>query len=126
MTLPYRSPELLLGCTEYSIGVDMWSVGCIFAELFIKQALFSRGDDEKEQIYLIFQVLNPKKETELPFDKFPKFSSLLKGTPSIGLKAYMENILKSPMDANALDLLGKMLAMDPSKRISAKEALKHV
>lgn len=125
MTLPYRSPELLLGCTEYSIGVDMWSVGCIFAELFIKQTLF-RGDDDKAQIELIFQVLNPKKETELPFDRFPKFSSLLKGTPSIGLKAYMENILKSPMDANALDLLGKMLAMDPSKRISAKEALEHV
>ena len=104
----------------------MWSIGCIFGELFTKNTLF-RCEDEKSQINLIFYVLGSKKEGDLAgYDKLSGFNNSLRTTVGCGLKTYMEDILKSQMDPDALDLLSKMLAMDPSKRISAKEALDHV
>jgi len=107
----------------------MWSIGCIFGELFTKNTLF-RCEEDKSQINLIFYVLanlNGKKESEISgYDKLPGYTTNLKNTSGIGLKAYIEGLLKAPMDPDALDLLGRFLDMDPSKRISAKEALEHV
>lgn len=54
LTLWYRAPEVLLGATHYSTAVDIWSVGCIFAELITKQALFP-GDSELQQLLHIFR-----------------------------------------------------------------------
>ena len=54
VTLWYRAPEILLGSAEYSTPVDIWSTGCIFAEMFNKQPLFS-GDSEIDQLYKIFR-----------------------------------------------------------------------
>ena len=53
-TLWYRAPEILLGKKSYSLGVDMWAVGCIFTELITKRPLFM-GDCEIDQIFKIFQ-----------------------------------------------------------------------
>jgi cyclin-dependent kinase 2 len=53
-TLWYRAPEVLLGQKEYSLGVDIWAIGCIFAELVEKKPLFC-GDSEIDQIFKIFQ-----------------------------------------------------------------------
>lgn len=55
ITLWYRPPELLLGCTSYTDKIDMWSVGCIIAEMF-KRSGFIRGADEPTQLELIFKV----------------------------------------------------------------------
>ena len=55
VTLWYRCPELLLGQKEYSTAVDMWSVGCIFAEFIQKEPLF-RGKSEIDMLNLIFKV----------------------------------------------------------------------
>lgn len=55
MTLWYRAPELLLGCTDYASEVDMWSCGCIFAELLFHAPLVP-GSSEIEQMQLIFRV----------------------------------------------------------------------
>ena len=57
VTLWYRSPELLLMAPRYSYGVDIWSVGCIFAELYQRKPLFN-GDAEIDQIYKIFLYLS--------------------------------------------------------------------
>jgi cyclin-dependent kinase len=54
VTLWYRSPEILLGGRQYSTGVDMWSIGCIFAEMVTKKALFP-GDSEIDEIFKIFR-----------------------------------------------------------------------
>jgi cyclin-dependent kinase len=54
VTLWYRSPEILLGSRQYSTGVDMWSVGCIFAEMCTKKPLFP-GDSEIDEIFKIFR-----------------------------------------------------------------------
>lgn len=81
VTLWYRAPEILLGAKEYSLGVDSWSVGCIFYEL-VHNKIFLAGDSEIDQIFKIFRLLGtPTKDmwpgvTEYDFwkDNFPKFN----------------------------------------------------
>jgi len=120
LTLWYRAPELLLGINEYSTPVDIWSVGCIFAELILKRPLF-KGDCEFEQIMKIYGILGtPKIEdwneiVNLPYysNKFPNFSP-----------KKIEEIVPG-LDSNGINLLKSMLQYDPNKRISAKQALLH-
>ena len=50
----YRAPELLLNCSEYMAAIDVWSVGCIFAEMYTKRPLF-QGDSEIDQLFRIFR-----------------------------------------------------------------------
>jgi len=65
VTLWYRAPELLLGSTEYSTPIDIWSIGCIFAELVTKRPLFT-GDSEVDQLYRIFRILGTPNEKIWP------------------------------------------------------------
>lgn len=58
VTLWYRAPEILLGGRQYSTGVDMWSVGCIFAEMCTRKPLFP-GDSEIDEIFKIFKCAPP-------------------------------------------------------------------
>ena len=62
VTLWYRAPEVLLHAKSYAGGVDMWSIGCIFAELTLKRPLFS-GDSEIDQIFKIFKALGTPSQT---------------------------------------------------------------
>ena len=74
LTLWYRAPELLLGINEYSTPVDIWSIGCIFAELILKQPLF-KGEYEIEQLFKIFHVLGtPNKDIWPEVETLPNFS----------------------------------------------------
>ena len=61
VTLWYRCPEILLGQKQYSLGVDLWSTGCIFAEMAQRRPLFM-GDSEIDQIFKIFKVLGTPNE----------------------------------------------------------------
>eukprot|EP01113_Clastostelium_recurvatum_P030689 TRINITY_DN3750_c0_g1_i1.p1 TRINITY_DN3750_c0_g1~~TRINITY_DN3750_c0_g1_i1.p1 ORF type:complete len:300 (+),score=6.40 TRINITY_DN3750_c0_g1_i1:182-1081(+) len=120
VTLWYRAPEILLGSRTYSTPVDIWSVGCIFAELVTKRPLFP-GDSEIDELFRIFRTLGTPSEetwpgvTSLPDYKptFPQWSAqpLQKAVPTL--------------DVQGLDLLTQMLQYEPSKRISAKAALEH-
>jgi serine/threonine protein kinase len=65
VTLWYRGPELLLQFNEYATPIDMWSVGCIFAELATKDALF-KGQNELNQLNEIFRVLGTPNEENWP------------------------------------------------------------
>lgn len=56
VTLWYRAPEVLLGCQRYACPVDIWSVGCIFAEMVTKKPLF-HGDSEIDQLFRIFRLV---------------------------------------------------------------------
>lgn len=120
VTLWYRAPEILLGSKKYSTPVDIWSIGCIFAELVLGKPIFT-GDSEIDQIFKIFAVLGTPDESTypgigaLPDFKFtfPKwkaqdFQSIFKGISELGI-----------------DLLSRMLIIDPTQRISAKNALLH-
>lgn len=120
VTLWYRAPEILMGQRQYACPVDMWSVGCIFAEMVTKRPLFP-GDSEIDELFRIFRVLGTPtdqtwpKVTELPDYKacFPKWArqDLTQVVPGLDEQGY--------------DLLEKMLVLDPSQRISAKQALAH-
>lgn len=65
VTLWYRAPEVLLGSRHYSTGVDMWSVGCIFAEMALRKPLFP-GDSEIDEIFKIFRTLGTPSEPVWP------------------------------------------------------------
>ncbi|KAI0079611.1 Pkinase-domain-containing protein [Panus rudis PR-1116 ss-1] len=121
VTLWYRAPEILLGATTYSTAVDMWSVGCIFAELLLKEPLF-RAKSEIELISMIFKLLGPPTPTT-----WPDFQSLpLAKTINIPPPHPSQLRQKFPFITSAgLDLLSRLLAYDPQERISAEEALQH-
>lgn len=120
VTLWYRAPELLLGAKEYSTAVDIWSVGCIFAELLQKQPLFP-GTSEIDQISKIIQLLGS------PNDKiWPSFSKLphAKNISIIQPFNYLKSKFTMLSDCG-IDLLNKLLAYAPEKRITAQDALNH-
>lgn len=120
VTLWYRAPEILLGCRYYSTPVDVWSIGCIFAEMITRRALFP-GDSEIDQLFRIFRTLGTPDErlwpgvSELPDYKssFPKWpvQNLLQVIPALGQPG--------------ADLLQQMLTYEPTSRISARNALSH-
>jgi cell division cycle 2-like len=76
VTLWYRSPELLLGAKEYGTAVDMWSIGCIFAELILKQPLF-QGKSEIDQLSKIFELMGVPTDQNWPgWRRLPNSKSL--------------------------------------------------
>ncbi|CAA2996511.1 cyclin-dependent kinase G-2-like isoform X1 [Olea europaea subsp. europaea] len=128
VTLWYRAPELLLGAKQYSTAIDMWSVGCIMAELLSKEPLFS-GKTEFDQLDKIFRILGTPNETIWPgFSRLPgvkvnfvknKYNQLRRKFPATSFTG-------SPVLSDAgFDLLNKLLTYDPDKRITAEAALKH-
>ncbi|KAI9347285.1 kinase-like domain-containing protein [Obelidium mucronatum] len=121
VTLWYRAPELLLGAKEYTTTIDMWSVGCIFAELVNKEPLLP-GQGEIDQLSKIFKLLGTPSEKIWPgFMDLPNAKSFtFKHQPFNNLK------LRFPsLTANGIDLMEKLLTYDPKQRITAAEALKH-
>ncbi|XP_061210503.1 cyclin-dependent kinase 3 isoform X2 [Neopsephotus bourkii] len=120
VTLWYRAPEILLGCKYYSTPVDIWSIGCIFAEMVTRKALFP-GDSEIDQLFRIFRTLGtPTEETWPGATQLPEYKE---NFPRWAGKE-MTEIVPS-LDRDGRDLLVQLLLYDPSKRISAKAALSH-
>ncbi|KAG5889207.1 hypothetical protein JTB14_033285 [Gonioctena quinquepunctata] len=122
VTLWYRAPELLLCAKEYSTPIDMWSVGCIFAELLLMNALFP-GKSEVDQLNRIFKDLGTPSEkiwpgfNQLPAVKKMKFNEY----PVSNLRAKF-----SLLSEVGLGLLIKFLTYDPTQRTTAEDAMKHV
>ncbi|KAH8120089.1 Pkinase-domain-containing protein [Phellopilus nigrolimitatus] len=121
VTLWYRAPEILFGASTYSTAVDMWSVGCIFGELLLKEPVF-QAKGEVELISMIFKLLGPPTSLSWPgYASLPLAKTLTLPVPHPPQFQY-----KFPyMTAAGLDLLSQMLTYDPERRISATEALQH-
>lgn len=142
MTLWYRAPEILLGGRQYSTGVDMWSVGAIFAEMWTRKPLFP-GDSEIDEIFKIFRyVLRFMAVMELALLRQLTLQFSLLGTPDDeiwpGVSSFPDFKPTFPkwsredidsvvpgLEEAGIDLLEAMLEYDPARRISAKEASKH-
>ncbi|XP_032686302.1 cyclin-dependent kinase 11B isoform X2 [Odontomachus brunneus] len=123
VTLWYRAPELLLSDTEYSTPVDMWSVGCIFAELLRMEALFP-GKSEADQLTKIFKELGTPSERIWPgYNKLPV---IVKSPP---FAHYPVNNLRQRFSLSlselGIELLNKFLTYDPRQRVTAEDALNH-
>ncbi|CAK8578381.1 unnamed protein product [Lathyrus sativus] len=128
VTLWYRAPELLLGARQYSTAIDMWSLGCIMAELLSKEPLFN-GKTEFDQLDKIFRILGTPNETIWPgFLKLPGVK--------VNFVKHQYNLLRKKFPATSFtgspvlsdsgfDLLNKLLTYDPEKRITAEAALNH-
>ncbi|CAL5187509.1 unnamed protein product [Lathyrus oleraceus] len=118
----YRAPELLLNCSEYTSAIDVWSVGCIFAEIMTRQPLFP-GKDYVHQLRLITELIGSPDESSLGFLRSENAKRYLRQLPQFGKQ---DLSAKCPrMSAEPLDLLEKMLIFDPDKRITVDEALCH-
>lgn len=127
-TLWYRAPEMLLGTTLYGPEVDMWSVGCLFAEFLTKEPLFA-GKGEADQIDKIFATCGTPTEERWPgleqlrfwrqfrFKKYPNKLRDLFPVRSFSGGAYLSEL--------GFDLLARLLEYDPKRRITADEALQH-
>ncbi|CAL6106451.1 Kinase [Hexamita inflata] len=121
VTLWYRSPEVLLGSKLYSTAVDVWSIGCIMAELSTGEPLF-QGRSEVEMLFEIFQLRGTPTEDTWPGvsqlkdwrDTFPKL-----------MGQSLQKRLRNSLSAQGFDLLEKLLEMDPGKRIPLSEAMSH-
>lgn len=123
VTLWYRSPELLLRFNEYATPVDIWSAGCIFAELATKKALF-QGQNEQNQINEIFRTLGkPNEDTWPGIGKNEDFAKI--DWPNYPRQNLRDFISASMIDDQGLDLIYKMLEYEPCRRITAKQALQH-
>ncbi|CAH0384441.1 unnamed protein product [Bemisia tabaci] len=120
VTLWYRAPEILLGTTLYACPVDIWSIGCIFAEMAMLKPLF-RGDSEIDQLFRIFGILSTPNE-----QIWPKVSQLPDYKPTF--PNWTTNILAqtvSKLDPVGLDLLQKTFIYDPAERINARDMIHH-
>lgn len=118
VTLYYRSPELLLEMNEYATPVDIWSIGCIFAELAINCPLF-KGDNETSQLMQIFKILGRPNEQIWPgISQNANFGKIQ--WPNYDSYDLRQLISPEQIDDQGLDLLQKMLEYEPARRITAK------
>ncbi|KAA8592314.1 hypothetical protein FQN60_017769 [Etheostoma spectabile] len=113
----YRSPELLFGARMYGVGVDMWAVGCILAELLLRIP-FLAGDSDLDQLTKIFEALGtPTEETWPGMSSLPDYVSfkIFPGTP-------LEHIFSAAGD-DLLELLQSFFTFNPLTRTTATQAL---
>ena len=120
--LGYRAPELLLGTTVYGQAVDIWSVGCIFAEIITGKAMF-QADSELQQILNIFEMFGTPSKTTWPgVEKLPNWHTY----PNFEGSGIEDRVIKElGVSEEALKLLSKMLTLNPKRRCTVKEALEH-
>lgn len=114
----YRPPELLLGCRNYAFSADMWSVGCVMAEMFLRVPLFAADSDIK-QLDLIFRALGT------PDDAY--FQNTCGDMPILFKKHPRSDFesLFSAAGLDALDLMRQLLDLNPGHRPSALKAMGH-
>ena len=123
VTLWYRPPDVLLGNKAYGTTVDIWSIGCIFAEMVSGKPLFP-GNSESDQLKQIFKIKGTPSEKYAPSLK--EFSEWGVGENNFeNCQEQDFHKLFPNLDEKGIDLLQKFLQLEPTKRISAEGALKH-
>ncbi|XP_044728313.1 cyclin-dependent kinase 2-like [Chrysoperla carnea] len=120
VTLWYRPPEILLGSKFYTSAVDIWGLGCIFAEMLTKRPLFP-GDSEIDQLFRIFRTLGTPDEAIWPgVTQLSNYKAMFPKWP----RRKMNDILPL-LDEQGIDLCLKLLTYDPLIRVSARDAVIH-
>ncbi len=111
-----------MNASEYTKAIDIWSIGCIFAELLGRTAIFP-GENYLDQIQRVISVLGTQGYEDISFISNQQALDYLKSLP----KRSKINLQSMYPQANplSLDLLTKMLAFNPNKRYTAEECLNH-
>ena len=113
----YKAPEIIFGDKHYDKSVDIWSFGCLMAEMFLLEPLFP-GSTDFEMINLIFSFIGFSKEDD----------KILKPQLHINYRERPKNIFENTFDTaekDSIDLMSKMLVANPYKRITVEEILQH-
>eukprot|EP00915_Cephaloidophora_sp_WS-2016_P003846 GHVH01005209.1.p1 GENE.GHVH01005209.1~~GHVH01005209.1.p1 ORF type:complete len:355 (-),score=36.24 GHVH01005209.1:356-1420(-) len=118
----YRAPEILLGSTKYTKGVDMWSIGCILAELILNRPVFP-GSSTLNQLERIIDLVGRPHERDIVAIDSPFAATMLESVPVRKQKSFRDTFRNSTPDA--LDLLEKLLRFSPEDRITVHEAIQH-
>lgn len=131
----YRAPEIMLSASQYSTAIDVWSVGCILAEMLTYKPLFP-GKDYIQQLKLILEVVGTPNSEDLRNIKSSRARAFIQSLPVAQGKNLAMYVNRHPyriakhgrsgaVNPLALDLLEKLLIFDPTKRITVEEALEH-
>ena len=120
VTLWYRAPDVLLGSRTYNTSIDIWSAGCIMAEMYSGRPLFP-GTTNEDQLQRIFRLMGTPSERSWPgISAFPEYKPTFPVYPTQDLRMILPQI-----DTQGLNLLSSMLQLRPDLRISAADALRH-
>lgn len=114
----YRAPEVILNASEYTKAIDIWSIGCIFAELLGRTALYP-GEDYLDQIQRVISVLGTPTYDDLSYICNEQALMFVKSLPKRSKQSWQSLYPKS--NPLALDLLSKMLTFNPNKRYTVEQ-----
>ncbi|KAG0646472.1 CTD kinase subunit alpha [Hyphodiscus hymeniophilus] len=123
ITIWYRSPELLLGETQYGPAVDIWSAACVLVEIFTRHAIFPGDGGEISQLEKVYAILGTPNKQQWPGLVDMAWFELLRPTarrPNVFEEKYKERVTPA-----AYELLVNMFQYDPDKRPSASDVLEH-
>lgn len=123
ITIWYRSPELLLGETQYGPAVDIWSAACVLVEIFTRHAIFPGDGGEISQLEKIYAILGTPNKIDWPGLVDMAWFELLRPSarrPNVFAEKYKERVTPA-----AYELLEAMFQYDPAKRPSASDVLEH-
>lgn len=123
VTQYYRAPELLMGARRYTGAVDIWSVGCIFAELLQRKILFQAAGPI-EQLQMIIDLLGTPSQDAMKYACEGAKNHVLRAGPRQSNVQQLYRLSPQTTD-EAVQLLQALLQFDPDKRISVEEALRH-
>jgi len=119
----YRAPEILLGSTAYTKGVDMWSIGCILGELLGGKPMYP-GTSTMNQIDRIIEITGSPSKADIDSIQSEFAAQMLENLPEVPAARDFSSLYPSA-DPDAHDLLTKLLMFNPEKRITVEESLEH-
>ncbi len=124
VTLWYRAPEVILGSSEYDFTIDLWSVGCILCELLLSRPPFN-ALTERDIFYQINDQLGPIREKNFPGVSRLQHYDEYKMSKDFNSKGKLRKHLEEDFSKEVVDFAMSLLEVDPKKRITSNEALKH-
>ncbi|KAG6171183.1 hypothetical protein E4U27_002431 [Claviceps purpurea] len=123
ITIWYRSPELLLGETQYTASVDVWSAACVMVEIFNRTAIFPGDGTELSQLDKIYSILGTPSRQDWPGLVDMAWFELLR--PTVKRRSTLAERFGDKLTPAAFELLSAMFQYDPAKRPTAAEVLQH-
>lgn len=113
----YRAPEILLGSNKYTKGVDMWSMGCILAELILGKPFFP-GTSTLNQLDRVLEITGRPRPEDIEAIQSPLAQTMLESLPPTKTRRLRDVFPTASEDA--LDLLKSLLQFNPNKRLTAE------